>query len=302
MPRGPEEPARGVGQRPRRHAPGRHVAPDPGRARRPLHLRRPSRGHVHARPPTLRVWAPTARSVKLHLFATSERADPRRGSRHDAGPRHRGVDDRGGPGWEGRFYLYEVEVFVRATGRVERNLVTDPYSVSLSRNSGRSQIVDLASPEWMPAGWRPPAQAARCAAPEDIVLYELHVRDFSASDPTVPEALRGDVPGVHRSTPTACGTCARSPARASPTSTCCRRSTSPPSTKTSSQWQDAGDLSGYPAGLRPAAGGGDGRRRRRTASTGATTPGTTRCPRAATRSDPDGAHARASSSGRWSRA
>ena len=29
---------------------------------------------------------------------------------------------------------------------VETNLVTDPYSVSLSRNTGRSQIVDLADP------------------------------------------------------------------------------------------------------------------------------------------------------------
>ena len=41
-----------------------------------------------------------------------------------------------------------------------------------------------------PSGWstlvKPPL-----AAPEDIVLYELHVRDFSANDPRVPEALRG---------------------------------------------------------------------------------------------------------------
>jgi pullulanase-type alpha-1,6-glucosidase len=97
---------------------------------------------------------------------------------------------RGGPDWDGRFYLYEVEVWSRATGRLERNLVTDPYSISLARNSRRSQIVDLASADWKPAGWdalsKPPL-----AAPEDITLYELHVRDFSASDASVPEALRG---------------------------------------------------------------------------------------------------------------
>jgi len=34
----------------------------------------------------------------------------------------------------------EVEVFARSTGHVEHNLVTDPYSTSLSRNSARSQI------------------------------------------------------------------------------------------------------------------------------------------------------------------
>jgi pullulanase len=29
------------------------------------------------------------------------------------------------------------------------------------------------------------------AGPEDVSIYELHVRDFSASDDTVPEHLRG---------------------------------------------------------------------------------------------------------------
>ena len=42
----------------------------------------------------------------------------------------------------------------------------------------------------MPAGWatlvKPPL-----AAPEDITIYELHVRDFSIQDLTVPEAYRG---------------------------------------------------------------------------------------------------------------
>ena len=80
--------------------------------------------------------------------------------------------------------------------KVETNLVTDPYSLSLSTNSQRSQIVDLADPALAPAGWsslvKPPL-----AAPEDIVLYELHVRDFSANDPTVPAAPARHLQGVH---------------------------------------------------------------------------------------------------------
>jgi pullulanase len=43
----------------------------------------------------------------------------------------------------GKFYLFEVEVFIHSTGRVERNIVTDPYSLSLAMNSTRSQIVNL---------------------------------------------------------------------------------------------------------------------------------------------------------------
>ena len=139
--------------------------------------------------PTLRVWAPTAHSVRVRLYDSSTAAA------YDTVPMTR--DDATGvwsvvgtPAWKGRYYLYEVEVWQPATMKVETNLVTDPYSLSLSTNSQRSQIVDLADPALAPAGWsslvKPPL-----AAPEDIVLYELHIRDFSANDMTVPAGLRG---------------------------------------------------------------------------------------------------------------
>jgi pullulanase-type alpha-1,6-glucosidase len=83
-----------------------------------------------------------------------------------------------------------VTVYVPETGRIETNRVTDPYSRSLARNSVKSQIVDLDDQTLMPEGWRTLAKPP-LSAPEDIVLYELHVRDFSATDPAVPEPLRG---------------------------------------------------------------------------------------------------------------
>jgi pullulanase-type alpha-1,6-glucosidase len=140
--------------------------------------------------PTLRLWAPTARSVALHLFsdAHSATAAATLAMGPDAAP---GVwVARGDATWAGCFYLYEVEVFVPATGRIERNLVTDPYSLSLSTNSQRSQLVDLDDPRLKPPGWEA-LRKPSLDAPEDIVVYELHVRDFSISDLSVPEALRG---------------------------------------------------------------------------------------------------------------
>jgi pullulanase/glycogen debranching enzyme len=68
--------------------------------------------------------------------------------------------------------------------------VSDPYSLSLSINSEFSQIVDLNGVDLKPEGWDALEKPA-LAAPEDIVIYELHIRDFSVSDQTVPEALRG---------------------------------------------------------------------------------------------------------------
>ena len=139
--------------------------------------------------PTLRLWAPTAQQVNLYLFD-----DPN-------GPTTKflpmtnvagtGVWElKGSADWTGKYYLYAVKVYVPSTGKVETNLVTDPYAISLSMNSQRSQIVDLTDAALAPAGWntlvKPPLIAF-----EDSVIYELHIRDFSVYDTSVPEELRG---------------------------------------------------------------------------------------------------------------
>src|SRR5690606_14749826 len=131
----------------------------------------------------LSVGAPTAKQVSLRRFADSTT---------DAFTTETMTDDdgdgvwtvTGDASWTGSYYLYEVEVFVPSTGTVEQNLVTDPYSVSLSMNSTRSQIVDLGDPALAPAGWDE-LEKPDLERPEDITVYELHVRDFSISDETV---------------------------------------------------------------------------------------------------------------------
>eukprot|EP00198_Chlamydomonas_reinhardtii_P007957 XP_001697294.1 pullulanase-type starch debranching enzyme [Chlamydomonas reinhardtii] len=68
--------------------------------------------------------------------------------------------------------------------------VTDPYSRGLAADGGRTQVVDLEHPDTMPAGWHshvPPALAQWT----DISVYEMHVRDFSITDASVPPPLRG---------------------------------------------------------------------------------------------------------------
>ncbi|MEM1206969.1 MAG: pullulanase-type alpha-1,6-glucosidase, partial [Acidobacteriota bacterium] len=139
--------------------------------------------------PTLKVWAPTARTVRLHRFdgptgdaleILDMELDPESGTWSIAGE----------PSWRNSYYLYEVTVYAPETQAVEANMVTDPYSFSLAANSARSQIVDLDDPSLRPPGWTG-LQKPALEDPEDIVLYELHVRDFSWNDPTVSEANRG---------------------------------------------------------------------------------------------------------------
>ncbi|MEO0973723.1 MAG: hypothetical protein AAFX85_11565, partial [Pseudomonadota bacterium] len=138
--------------------------------------------------PTLRVWAPTAKQVSLVLF---ESADPQTGGTtlpmtHETGT----WSITGSADWVGQYYLYDVEVYVPSTGEVVHNLVTDPYSLGLSMDSQRSLLVDLDDPSIAPADWAS-YEKPDLAAPEDVVIYELHVRDFSASDMTVEPELRG---------------------------------------------------------------------------------------------------------------
>ena len=140
--------------------------------------------------PTIAVWAPTARSVKFHLF---DDADP--ATRSAVSPMRIDPDTgvwsiAGAADWIGKFYLFEVEVYAPAEKRVVTNVVTDPYSISLAMNSTRSQIVDLADPALMPEGWQTVAKPP-LAAPEDITIYELHIRDFSVLDESVRPAYQG---------------------------------------------------------------------------------------------------------------
>ncbi len=140
--------------------------------------------------PTLKLWAPTARSVTLHRYAsatatisTTEPMTTIPGT---------GVwIITGTAAWDKQYYLYEVEVYAPTTHQVERNLVTDPYAVNLSQNSLRSQMLDLYNDASLkPTGWDTVTKPS-VAAPEDITVYEVHVRDFSIQDTTVLAADRG---------------------------------------------------------------------------------------------------------------
>ncbi len=140
--------------------------------------------------PSISVWAPTAQNVEFMLYADNvPRTQP------EILPMTR--DDQtgvwritGDPSWKNLYYKFRVTVFAPSVGQIVVNEVTDPYSLNLSINSLRSQIIDLNDPALKPDGWdelvKPPL-----ANFEDITIYELHVRDFNAFDASTPVELRG---------------------------------------------------------------------------------------------------------------
>jgi pullulanase-type alpha-1,6-glucosidase len=138
--------------------------------------------------PTLALWAPTAKSVSLLL-----RPDAIGGATETV-PAVRQSDGSwivsGPKTWEGAAYLWKVDVFVPSTGAVETNVVTDPYSVALTTNSVYSMLVDLNDPSYRPQVWRD-TKSPVVERAVDRTIDELHVRDFSIADTSVPEAERG---------------------------------------------------------------------------------------------------------------
>jgi len=147
---------------------------------------------VRANAAGFKLWAPTAQSVAVCTYAsgsstatalTTMRRDDASGIWSAELPgQHAGHRDQ--------YYQYLVDVVAPTAGLV-RNLVTDPYSVSLTTDSKRSYIADLGAASLKPAGWDRTPIPKRVAAQPDMAIYELHVRDFSINDATVSAANRG---------------------------------------------------------------------------------------------------------------
>ena len=139
--------------------------------------------------PTISVWAPTAQNVSLLLYSngvTATQSVVRMNADNATG-----VWSVTGPAnWKNRYYKFRVGVYVPSVGAVVENESTDPYSLALATNSTRSQIVDLKDAATKPRGWDSLAKP-RLDRVADSTIYELHVRDFSVADTTVPKAARG---------------------------------------------------------------------------------------------------------------
>ena len=123
-----------------------------------------------------RLWAPTAKSVKVNLYrsgtpGTEDRIEQLVMAKSVAGTwTAEAAGDRGG-----QYYTYLVEL---ETGLDE---VCDPYAVTTGVNGHRAMILDLKSTD--PDGWNRDRNPHAGEKITDAVIYELHVRDLSA-DPS----------------------------------------------------------------------------------------------------------------------
>jgi len=139
-------------------------------------------------PVKIKLWAPTAQSVSLEIFnSPTDTAPTATVPMHE----HNGVWIADGTReWKNKYYLYQVKVWVPADDAVDTNITSDPYSIDLALNGAMSRMTDLDSDETKPPAWDFEA-SPQLASLSDMSIYELHVRDFSINDSTVPQNMRG---------------------------------------------------------------------------------------------------------------
>ena len=139
-------------------------------------------------PVKLKLWAPTAQNVSLLLYEHEGDAAPLKTVPMHA---HNGVWlADGDSSWRDMYYLYSVQVYVPSDHAVDTNVTSDPYSIDIAINGTKSRITDLDSAQTKPPAWDAQPSPA-IASINDLSIYELHIRDFSIGDPTVPAQDRG---------------------------------------------------------------------------------------------------------------
>ena len=96
----------------------------------------------------------------------------------------------GQPSWKGQYYLYDISVYVPSQEQIVENIVPDPYSVDIALNGAKTRITDLSDAAVKPTGWDASSSPA-LASQGDFSVYELHIREFSVADTSVPSAYQG---------------------------------------------------------------------------------------------------------------
>lgn len=124
---------------------------------------------------SFRVWAPTAKSVKLNLYKSGTKGtdDLIESLEMKADVNGTWVVQKSGD-LNGTYYTYSVNV------NNEEVEACDPYARTTGVNGDRAMVIDLDSTN--PNGWDEDSNPNKGLNITDAVIYELHLRDISSDD------------------------------------------------------------------------------------------------------------------------
>ena len=120
----------------------------------------------------LRVWTPTAKSVEVWIYADDSFKGP--STKIEMVQKPKGIFEAYLPGDQhGTIYVYKI-LFLNN----RESISVDPYARATTVNGMKSVIADLNRTNHDGWGERLPA----FGLPEEAIIYELHIRDFSISE------------------------------------------------------------------------------------------------------------------------
>ncbi|MBO6060624.1 MAG: type I pullulanase, partial [Clostridia bacterium] len=115
------------------------------------------------------LWAPTAQSVSLNIYAEGAG-----GEAESVLPMLRGERGEwtiGTDALAGKYYTYTV------TTALGSNEIVDPYAKAVGVNGDRAMVLDTAVTD--PEGWAQDTYYSDIDSYEEAIIWEVHVRDFS---------------------------------------------------------------------------------------------------------------------------
>ena len=134
------------------------------------------------------VWAPTAQDVTLYIYGDDKLFVRSEAMIEDSAT---GIwRYTGGMDLDRLYYRFGLTVYHPQNDAIESIRSSDPYSVGLSTNGVFSQFVNLNDTDLKPEGWDSHT-VPTIVDPEDAVIYEGHIRDFSVRDESTTELNRG---------------------------------------------------------------------------------------------------------------
>ena len=131
---------------------------------------------------TFRVFAPTARAVQVIVYDEATGGKGR--AAYPMQSTAKGIWECAVPGdLKGKYYVYSLD----GPDLLPDREVVDIYAVNTIHNTTRARITDLAATN--PTGWQTAKNGPALQSPVDMVVYEMHVRDFTiaTNSPASPE-------------------------------------------------------------------------------------------------------------------
>lgn len=145
-----------------------------------------------------KVWAPTAKTMKVHIWPSDESYSSDEAADMTFNEETGVWSYKSTTAGEGSIYKFQLDVYHPGVRKMANIWATDPYTLTLT--GGNSVVVDLNNTELKPEGWddlKAPHSQATDADIAGMFITESHIRDLTVGpDKGIPAEKQGKYVGL----------------------------------------------------------------------------------------------------------